>query len=101
MAATQQRAVQAGAPAILTRRTGEPNHRRNRRHAQAHAPRPRQFASNATWEEYPFASSYEGGAGATLTLAPGTINSSHGNSLKEFYRQNKLKDGDKYVVRVK
>ena len=91
----------ADAPAILTRMEGEEKARKNRRGAQAHAPRPRKFGRNATWEEYPFASTYEGGAGATLTLSPGSVNSSHGNELKQFYARNNLKDGDRFAVRVK
>jgi RHS repeat-associated protein len=95
------RALQNGAPAILTRRqASEATFRQVRRHAQAHAPRPRRFASNATWEEYPFASTYEGGAGATLTLSPGSVNSSHGNALKQFYQDAGVLDGNRFIVRV-
>jgi large repetitive protein len=72
----------------------------NRREAQAHAPRPTTFAPNATWEEFPFASTYEGGQGATLTLSPHGINSSHGGGLPHFYERNGLQDGDPYYVRT-
>ncbi|MFE3901706.1 polymorphic toxin-type HINT domain-containing protein [Streptomyces sp. NPDC059153] len=96
------KAIADGAPAILTRRSGgEAAARTARRQAQAHAPRPRRFASNATWEEYPFASSVEGGSGATLTLSPGSINSSHGWALKEFYKNAGINPGDQYAVRVR
>ncbi|MFG3477883.1 NucA/NucB deoxyribonuclease domain-containing protein [Streptomyces sp. NPDC047980] len=102
MAANFEKATANGAPAILSRwKVSEKLHQRNRNHAQRHAPRPRQFASNATWEEYPFASTYEGGQGATLTLAPGGMNSSHGNALKQFYANTGLQDGMPFLVRVK
>ncbi|MFI6662805.1 RHS repeat-associated core domain-containing protein [Streptomyces sp. NPDC050523] len=100
-AANFEKAVASGAPAILTKGTGgEAVVRATRRQAQAHAPRPRQFAPNATWEEYPFASTAEGGAGATLTLSPGSINSSHGAALKGFYRDAGIGPGDQFAVRV-
>ncbi|MGW3405712.1 polymorphic toxin-type HINT domain-containing protein, partial [Streptomyces zhihengii] len=100
-AANFQRAVASGAPAIVTRGAGgEAAARRTRRQAQAHAPRPRRFASNATWEEYPFASTVEGGRGATLTLSPGSINSSHGNALKRFYSDSGIGVGDQFIVRI-
>ncbi|MEU6352381.1 RHS repeat-associated core domain-containing protein [Streptomyces sp. NPDC047072] len=101
-AANFLKAVSNGAPAIVTRRGGgEAAARAARRQAQAHAPRPRQFAANATWEEYPFASTVEGGAGATLTLSPGSINSSHGWALKEFYRTAGVGPGDQFAVKVR
>ncbi|MFC7916491.1 MULTISPECIES: NucA/NucB deoxyribonuclease domain-containing protein [unclassified Streptomyces] len=92
--------MEAGAPAILTRHTSSSLERSNRRAAQAHAPRPRRFASNATWEEYPFAHTTEGGAGATLTLSPGSVNSSHGSLLRWFWARNNIQDGDRFAVRV-
>ncbi|WP_329377105.1 RHS repeat-associated core domain-containing protein [Streptomyces sp. NBC_01716] len=101
-AANFQRAVADGAPAIVTRRGGgEAAARTARRQAQAHAPRPRRFAGNATWEEYPFASTVEGGRGASLTLSPGSINSSHGASLKSFYRGAGVNVGDQFLVRIR
>ncbi len=100
-AANFLRAVNDGAPALVTRRAGgEAATRAVRRQAQAHAPRPTLFAPNGTWEEYPFASTVEGGKGATLTLSPRSVNSSHGWTLKEFYKAAGLKVGDQYVVRI-
>ncbi|WP_445276328.1 NucA/NucB deoxyribonuclease domain-containing protein [Streptomyces drozdowiczii] len=91
-----------GAPAIVTKRAGgEAATRAARRQAQAHAPRPRRFAANAIWEEYPFASTVEGGRGATLTLSPGSIKSSHGAALKNFYRDAGVDVGDQFLVRVR
>lgn len=101
MAANFEKATDGGAPAILTKMDGVNMHRKNRNSAQRHAPRPRVLGSNASWEEYPFASTYEGGQGATLTLAPESMNKSHGNALKAFYRAAGIGDGDPFVVRVK
>jgi hypothetical protein len=95
-----KKAMEAGAPAILTRHTSSSLERSNRRAAQAHAPRPRRFASNATWEEYPFAHTTEGGAGASLTLSPGSVNSSHGSLLRWFWARNNIQNGDRFAVRV-
>ena len=101
MAQNFEKAAADGAPGILTKMDGVSNADRNRRAAQAHAPRPRQFGTNATWEEFPFASTYEGGQGATLTLAPGRMNSKHGRALQLFYKLSGLKDGMPFMVRVK
>lgn len=101
MAGNVMKAISEGAPAIVTKMDGYNMHRKNRNAAQRHAPRPRAFGSNATWEEYPFASTYEGGKGETLTLAPGPMNSSHGNALKSFYGASGIGDGDPFIVRVK
>lgn len=95
-----EKAMENGTSPIVTRMEGEAAQRANRNAAQAHAPRPRRFAANATWEEFPFASTYEGGQGATPTLSPGSVNSSHGQALKTFYQQNGIKDGDLFYVRV-
>ncbi|MFD5318538.1 DUF6531 domain-containing protein [Streptomyces sp. NPDC127098] len=96
------RATENGAPALVTyaQRT-ESQSRRVRRQAQAGRPRPRRFASDGTWEEYPFASTFEGGAGATLTLSPQSVNSSHGNALGQFYEDAGLSRGDQFLVRVR
>ncbi|WP_375540866.1 NucA/NucB deoxyribonuclease domain-containing protein [Streptomyces sp. TRM64462] len=52
------------------------------------------------WEEYPFAHTYEGGAAATLTLSPGSVNSSHGSLLRWFWARNGIGDGDRFALRV-
>ncbi|MFB7952758.1 NucA/NucB deoxyribonuclease domain-containing protein [Streptomyces sp. NPDC056045] len=99
-ASNAQRAIDGGAPAILTRHTSDALERTNRRQAQAHAPRPRRFAPNASWEEYPFAHTLEGGRGATLTLSPSSVNSSHGSLLRWFWSRNNIGNGDRFAVRI-
>ncbi|KAL1614901.1 hypothetical protein SLS56_011983 [Neofusicoccum ribis] len=50
-------------------------------------------------DEYPFASSHEGGAGAILRCVDSTENSSEGGQLGNFY--GKINDGDQFNVWVK
>jgi RHS repeat-associated protein len=100
-AASFTRGTAAGAPAILTRGAGGTADAANRAAAQAHAPRPTRFGRNATWEEYPYASSVEGGRGATLTLSPRSTNSSHGSLLRWFFARNGIGPGGRFAVRVR
>ncbi len=71
-------ALDNGASPIVTRLTGRANIRANRNAAQAGQPRPGTLASGMSWEEFPFASTVEGGAGATLRLIPRAENVAHG-----------------------
>ncbi|WP_416072187.1 NucA/NucB deoxyribonuclease domain-containing protein [Streptomyces sp. ME18-1-4] len=53
-----------------------------------------------SWEGFPFASTYEGGSGATLRLMSRNENVAHGrDSLWPFLRDNGINDGDQYYVR--
>ena len=49
-------------------------------------------------EEYPFASTWEGGPGATTSLIPLVENSAHGVTLSMFYYFAGVKEGDPYLV---
>ena len=49
-------------------------------------------------DEYPFASSVEGGAGAWVGHVPASQQNSQGGILSNFFRRNKIKPGDKYRV---
>ncbi|CAB4000889.1 Hypothetical predicted protein [Paramuricea clavata] len=51
-------------------------------------------------DEYPFASSKEGGKGAEIMLVPAVENSQQGGLLGGFYRSQGIKDGDCYNVKV-
>ncbi|MFG1842391.1 NucA/NucB deoxyribonuclease domain-containing protein [Micromonospora sp. NPDC049175] len=70
-------------------------------------PRPGNLGTDAdgqalSWEEFPFASTNEGGAGATLRLINKAQNVSHGrDSLWPFLRDNGVGNGGSYSVRVK
>ncbi|MFI5759290.1 NucA/NucB deoxyribonuclease domain-containing protein [Streptomyces sp. NPDC051569] len=80
--------------------TGRSAIRANRNAAQAGAPRPGILAAGMSWEEFPFASTYEGGSGATLRLIPRNENVAHGrDSLWPFLKDNGINGGDQYYVR--
>jgi hypothetical protein len=49
-------------------------------------------------DEYPFASSVEGGAGAWVGHVPASQQNSQGGILSNFFRRNQIKPGDKYQV---
>ena len=59
------------------------------------------WVGNWSWDEYPFASTNEGGAGAVVLPVPARENSVQGGKLSVFYRQNSLQDGDRFKVNVK
>jgi hypothetical protein len=99
-AASHKKAMDKGASAIGDK-VSKAQTRKNRRAAQAGRPRPKQIARNAEWEEYPYASTAQGGAGASLTLSVGSQNSSHGSLLRWFYWRNKIGVGDRFFIRVK
>ncbi|EST05430.1 hypothetical protein PSEUBRA_005107 [Kalmanozyma brasiliensis GHG001] len=47
-------------------------------------------------DEYPYASSQEGGAGSVTRCVPSTENSRQGGTLSSFYTNNGIEDGDAY-----
>lgn len=49
-------------------------------------------------DEYPYASSQEGGAGSVTRCVPATENSRQGGTLSSFYTNNAIEDGDAYNV---
>ncbi|KAJ9479018.1 hypothetical protein PHBOTO_002492 [Pseudozyma hubeiensis] len=49
-------------------------------------------------DEYPYASSQEGGAGSVTRCVPSTENSRQGGTLSSFYTNNDIEDGDAYNV---
>ncbi|WP_204367475.1 NucA/NucB deoxyribonuclease domain-containing protein, partial [Nocardiopsis valliformis] len=61
-------AIANGHSPIVARLTGRSAIRANRNAAQRGQPRPGALAQGLSWEEFPFASTYEVGAGATLRL---------------------------------
>ncbi|MFT7841256.1 polymorphic toxin-type HINT domain-containing protein [Saccharothrix sp. BKS2] len=100
VAANFAKAVGNGKSPIVTRLAGRSSIRANRNAAQAGSPRPGTLGSGMSWEEFPFASTVEGGSGATLSLIPLTENTTHGRkSLWPFLRDNDVKGGDQYYVR--
>ena len=49
-------------------------------------------------DEFPYATTKEGGKGAAVNYVPSPENRSHGANLGSFIRVNKLKSGDKFLV---
>lgn len=97
IAAHINRAQNSGFPSVLTRLTDRAQIRRNRREAC------RGFISIPpliTCDEYPFASSYQGGAGSSTAAAPQTEQSIQGGILGAFYRVNQIPDRGPYLVRT-
>lgn len=50
------------------------------------------------WDEYPFASTFEGGRGATVRRVPAWENRIQGIMLNKFYRRFNLRRGSKFIV---
>jgi hypothetical protein len=53
-----------------------------------------------TWEEAPYASTQEGGAGSTTTLISRIENSSQGGVLRSFYDRFGIGNGDRFYVTI-
>lgn len=89
-----KKAQASGKPKTLHRLTDPDQIRRNRRAACG------SFTGPGTCDEYPFASSHEGGAGASTTGVPLSEQRSQGGLLSSFYQREGLGDGDPYRVRT-
>lgn len=87
-------AVANGAPTVLTRITDRQAIRVNRRAATYGYPQ----RGGMSREEYPHASSAEGGAGATVSNVPSGENPRQGGLLSSFFRKYGIEDGDQYRV---
>ena len=96
VAANIQAAQQAGHPNLLHRITSRSAIRRNRRQACGSVT----CASGESCDEYPFASSQEGGTGARTQCVPAGQQNSQGGTLSSFYSSNGIGDGDSYCVKV-
>jgi RHS repeat-associated protein len=92
-----EKAIADGQPSVLTRLTDRRAIDRNRRNAlRGRAPAGHGYSR----DEYPFASSYQGGRGARVADVPGWQNDQQGFMMREFYRNYAIADGDSYRVRV-
>ncbi len=72
-----------------------PNNRRERRQESL---RGYSALSGFDRDEFPYATTKEGGKGAAVNYVPSSENRSHGANLGSFIRVNKLKSGDKFLV---
>jgi hypothetical protein len=86
-------AQKAGHPEILTHGA---NRKANRFWALNRPGIPRILSR----DEYPFASSMEGGAGSWVGHVPAWQNNAQGAILKNFFNRYNIKQGTKYRVRV-
>ena len=86
-------AQRAGHPSVLTHAG---NSAANRAAALDGVPNIRPLSR----DEYPFASSLEGGAGSWIGHVPVSQQNAQGAILKNFFKQNKIQPGDQYRVIV-
>ena len=87
-------AFRRGKPSQLVRTTKQI--RRNRRQSGCHRLLPRRGYS---CDEYPFASTFQGGRGAVVRLVPIRENSIQGGMISAFYRRSRIGHGDCFRVR--
>jgi hypothetical protein len=83
-------------PRVLTRITDRRRIAQNRRAACGNVRRRRGFSC----DEYPFASTAQGGRGASVRLVPVREQNIQGGIISSFYRVNAIGNGDRFRVRV-
>ena len=91
-------AIKEGAPDVLTKEGSKSQIRANRRAAL----KDKQGLRNEgeSLDEFPFASSKEGGTGARVQSVPVKEQSVQGGVMSQFFKNNNIKDGDKFKVNV-
>lgn len=90
-------AFRMGKPKQLQRTTNRSQIRRNRRQSGCGGLGRR---TGYNCDEYPFASTFQGGRGAVVRLVPIRENSIQGGMLAAFYRRNRIGHGGCFRVRV-
>jgi len=81
----------------LTRQTSRSAIRKNRRAALKGASK---GPAGTSLDEFPFASSTQGGAGAAVKAIPVSEQCSQGGKMSAFYRKHKIGNGDSFIVKV-
>lgn len=81
----------------LTRQTGRSKIRRNRRAALKGKVK---AGPGMSLDEFPFASTKQGGKGAAVAAIPTSEQNAQGGKLSSFYQKNNIKDGDSFIVEV-
>jgi hypothetical protein len=89
-------ALAAGQPRVLTRASGA-RQRANRRAACGHWSR----GSPLSCDEYPFASTLEGGRTARIAGVPKVEQRRQGGALRAFYAKERIRVGDQFLVVVR
>ena len=92
-------AIADGKPCILTRETDKAKIKENRKKATDGFTPPND--TDTSPDEYPFASTKEGGEGASVKGVPLKEQRVQGGVLSAFYRKHKIKDGDKFKIKLK
>jgi hypothetical protein len=87
-----------GKPSELTRITDKKKIDKNRRAACKKFKK--QPPNNTSCDEYPFASTAQGGAGSSIRAVPVKEQNIQGGILSSFYRVNSIKNGSRFKVRV-
>ncbi len=90
-----QTAQENGAPSVLTRLEDQAAIHENRAAAISG------FTGTGSPDEYPFSSTYEGGAGAYVSGVPMEEQRIQGGVISQFYQNNKIVDGSKFRVLAK
>ncbi|MFD9412427.1 NucA/NucB deoxyribonuclease domain-containing protein [Streptomyces sp. NPDC059989] len=98
IAINDRSAIDAGHPSVLHREKNKANQKLNRWWAGCNDWKGQGGAQ--TCDEYPFATTKEGGAGAQLREASIVEQRYQGGDLNGFYSKNKIKDGDPFLVAV-
>jgi hypothetical protein len=91
-----QAALAAGHPRVLTRASGA-RQRANRQAACGHWPK----GSRLSCDEYPFASTLQGGRGASIAGVPKVEQRRQGGALRAFYAKEHVRVGDSFLVVVR
>jgi hypothetical protein len=93
-------AMQSGKPWKLTYIGADNDYLndRNRSDACKYMPSPRPTGYEC--DEYPFASTYQGGTGSSAVLVPAHENHVQGGQLSTFYRSNNLRNGNQFLVGI-
>lgn len=81
----------------LTRQTSKSAIRKNRRAALKGATK---GPSGTSLDEFPFASTKQGGAGASVAPIPTAEQCAQGGKMSAFYQKHKIQDGDSFIVKV-
>jgi hypothetical protein len=81
----------------LTRQTGRSKIRKNRRAALKGK---KKAGPKLSLDEFPFASTKQGGKGAAVRAIPASEQNAQGGKMSSFYQNNNVKDGDSFIVKV-
>ena len=92
-------ALEEGKPSVLSRETNKDVIAKNRREALRGKENLREQGTSL--DEFPFASTKEGGSGARVKAVPVREQSVQGGKLSQFFQRNNIKQGDKFKVKVK